>query len=106
MDRSEVRRRLVATGEEITDSEGTVIGYVAQAARFRLDKSHIAGGGFLAVVRDEESGDFVGTEFDALPHPKTGNPYPAGHSGHAWRVTTLVEAIERVMAYQITPGVQ
>ena len=98
-DAEEIRRLLVATGEEIRDEEGNLLGYVSQPARFKLDRGYLARGGYLVVTRDEETGDFVGTEFDALPHPKTGKPYPAGHSELAWRVSTLEEACTRVHSY-------
>lgn len=97
MEREVVRGILLAIGEEILDDSGTVIGYVAQPARFRLSRPYLARGGFLVVSRDEESGEIVGTEFDALPHPKSGIPYPAGHWAEAWRVHSLDEALERVM---------
>lgn len=99
MQESEIRRLLAATGEEIRDEAGTVLGYVSQPARFRLHLDRLARGGFLIVTRDEESGEYVGTEFDALPHPRTGEPYPAGHSEEAWRAITLVEAVDRVLSY-------
>ncbi len=98
MDRDEVRQLLIATGEEITNTQGQVIGYASQPARFRLNRPYLARGGFLVVTRDEESGHYVGTEFDALPHPKTGAPYPAGHSERAFEVATIEEALEKVMA--------
>lgn len=98
MEVAEVRRLLLATGEEIADDQGTVLGYAAQPARFRLNAPHLARGGFLVVVRDEESGAYIATEFDALPHPKNGQPYPAGHSEVIWRVDTLEEAVSLVLA--------
>ncbi len=106
MDRNDVRALLIATGEEITDNGGATIGYVAQPARFRIQRPYLARGGFLVVVRDEETGEYTGTEYDALPHPTTGSPYPAGHSALAWHVSTLEEAVERVMAYQTESSVQ
>lgn len=99
MELSELRRMLEATGLEITDDEGNVVGYVSQPARFRLDRSYLARGGFLVVSRDEETGQFIGAEYDALPHPKTGQPYPAGHSEAVWRVSSLQEALSLVLAY-------
>ncbi len=90
---------LKATGEEILDDDGTVIGYVAQPARIKVNQSYLGRGGFLVVTRDEESGDYIGTEFDALPNPKTGDVYPAGHSAEAWRVSHLDLAVERVSHY-------
>jgi hypothetical protein len=95
----EVRRMLAATGEEIRDLDGTVLGYAAQPARFKIDRPYLARGGFLVVERDEATGHFIGTEYDALPHPKTGAPYPAGHSEQVWRAETLEEAVRRVMEY-------
>lgn len=106
MNREEVRRALQATGEEIRDDDGNIVGYVEQPARFRVNRPYLARGGFLVVTRDEASGQFIGTEFDALPHPKTGQPYPAGHSEQAWSAATLAEALERVMAYLSEAGVQ
>lgn len=100
----EVRRMLEATGEEIYDEEGRSLGYVAQPARFRLNLPHLALGGFLVVTRDEESREYIGTLFDALPHPKSRQPYPAGHSEQVWRVRSLDEALVRVMVF-FTPDV-
>lgn len=99
MELDHLRLMLKATGEEILDDDGHVIGYVAQPARIRVNQSYLARGGFLVVTRDEESGDYVGTEFDALPHPKSGEVYPAGHSDQAWRVPDLDRAVERVLSY-------
>jgi hypothetical protein len=98
MDREEIRRIIRATGEEITDEQGSVVGYVAQPARFKLNRPYLALGGFLVVMREEETGEYVGTEFDALPHPRTREPYPAGHSEQVWRTASLEEAFVRVMA--------
>lgn len=103
MDPTEVRRMLEATGEEIRDDLGHLLGYVAQPARFKVNQPYLAMGGFLVVHRQEETGEYVGTEFDALPHPKTRRPYPAGHSEQVWRVTTLEEALDRVMTYSLDP---
>jgi len=103
MDRAEITRLVVATGEEIRDDAGHVVGYVSQPARFKLDRSYLARGGFLVVVRDEESGEYIGTEYDALPHPKTRQPYPAGHSEQVWRTRDLDEAVSRVME-SLTPA--
>lgn len=98
-DADEIRRLLVATGEEIRDDQGNLLGYVSQPARFKLNQPYLARGGYLVVTRDEETGAFIGTEFDALPHPKTGRPYPAGHSEQAWRVSAIDEACARVLSY-------
>lgn len=98
-DIDEIRRLLVATGEEIRDDAGNLLGYVSQPARFKIDRTYLARGGYLVVTRDEDTGDYVGTEFDALPHPKTGKPYPAGHSEQAWRVRTIDEACASVQSY-------
>ncbi|MDF2630785.1 MAG: hypothetical protein K0R39_4616 [Symbiobacteriaceae bacterium] len=95
----EIRRFLLATGEEIRDDAGNLLGYVAQPARWKIDRAYLARGGYLVVHRDEETGEFVGTEFDALPHPKTGRPYPAGHSEEAWRTSAIEEACLRVLSY-------
>lgn len=99
MDEAEVRRMLVATGEEIRDDSGAVVGYAAQPARFKLQLPNLARGGFLVVTREEESGEYVGVLFDALPHPKTREPYPAGHSEQVWRTASLDEAFQRTMAH-------
>lgn len=96
----EIRRMLLAAGEEIRDDAGNLLGYVAQPARFKINRAYLARGGFLVVQRDEETGHYVGTEFDALPHPKTGQPYPAGHSEESWRVPTLEQAFAQVMLYK------
>jgi hypothetical protein len=106
MDGAEVRRMLIATGEEIRDDAGHVVGYVAQPARFKVQAPHLALGGFLVVTRDEESGHYIATEFDALPHPKTREPYPAGHSERVWQTPDLEEAYQRVMAYFPLAGLQ
>ena len=106
MDGTEVRRMLIATGEEIRDEDGTVLGYVAQPARFKVQEPHLALGGFLVVTRNEETGHYIATEFDALPHPKTREPYPAGHSERVWQTPDLEEAYQRVMAYFRADGLQ
>lgn len=93
---AQIRSQLIATGEEIRDEAGQVIGYVAQPARFKLNRPYLGLGGFLVVTREEESGAYIGTEFDALPHPKTGKPYPAGHSEQVWCTHDLEEATRRV----------
>lgn len=98
MDHIQIRQLLISTGEEIRDEQGQVIGYVAQPARFKLQRPYLAMGGFLVVTRDEATGEWVGTEFDALPHPKSGQPYPAGHSEPVWRTASLEEALERTIA--------
>lgn len=100
---TQIRSQLIATGEEILDEAGQVVGYVAQPARFKLNRSYLALGGFLVVTREEETGEYIGTEFDALPHPKTGNPYPAGHSEQVWRTDDLEEAVRRVLDSLVTP---
>lgn len=94
---AEIREQLLATGQEILDEQGRVLGYVAMPARFKLNRPYLARGGFLVVFRDEETGEYVATEFDALPHPKTRAPYPAGHSEQIWRTADLDEAVRRVV---------
>lgn len=98
MESAEIRRMLEACGEEIRDDHGEVVGYVEQPAKFKLNRPYLAMGGFLVVTRDEHTGVFTGTEFDALPHPKSGQPYPAGHSERVWQVKTLDEAFICVMS--------
>jgi hypothetical protein len=93
---AELLELLRATGEEIFDEDGNQIGYASQPARFKLENPRLARGGFLVVTREEETGAYVGTIFDALPHPKTGRPYPAGHSEEIWRTTSLQEALRLV----------
>lgn len=97
MDEVVVEAALRATREEIVDEAGKVVGYAAQSARFKLQRPYLARGGFLVVVRDEETGEYVAAEFDALPHPRTGVPYPAGHSQPAWRTASLKEAVALVV---------
>jgi len=99
METDHLRLILMATGEEILDDDGTVIGYVAQPARIRVNQPYLSRGGFVVVTRDEQTGQFIGTEFDALRNPKTGEDYPAGHSELAWQVPDLEHALERVLAY-------
>ncbi|MGE5674123.1 MAG: hypothetical protein ACM3XM_09560 [Mycobacterium leprae] len=101
-----MRELLLATGQEILDDTGTVIGYVAQPAHFKASRGYLARGGYLVVTRDEATGHYTGTEFDALPHPKTGKPYPAGHSGQVWTAPTLEKAVALVMAYLQESGVE
>jgi len=96
METAEIRELLAATGQEICDAEGRVIGYAAQPARFKLNRPHLARGGFLVVARDECTGEYVGTEFDALPHPRSEKLYPAGHSEQVWRTPDFEEAVRRV----------
>ncbi len=93
---AEIRELLAATGQEICDADGRVIGYAAQPARFKLNRPHLARGGFLVVVRDEATGEYIGTEFDALPHPRTAKLYPAGHSEQVWRTADFEEAVRLV----------
>lgn len=92
------------TGEELFDEAGQVIGYVAQPARFKLSRPSLARGGFLVVTRNELTGEYVGTLFDALPHPKTGRPYPAGHSEEVWRTQSLAEAVRFTQAELVAEG--
>lgn len=106
MNEQEIRAMLQATGEEITDPDGSVIGYVSQPARFRVNRPYLARGGFLVVHRDQESGHYIGTEFDALPHPTTGEGYPAGYSQLVFKAVSLAEALRRVMAYLADADVQ
>lgn len=96
MDEAEIRSQLLATGEEILDDEGQAVGYVAQPARFKLNRSYLARGGFLVVLRDEETGHYIATEFDALRHPKTREDYPAGHSEQVWRTPDIEAAVRGV----------
>lgn len=98
MDLAEIREQLRATGEEILDDQGQVVGYISMPARFKLNQPYLARGGFLVVTREEETGEYVATEFDALPHPKTRQPYPAGHSEQVWRTASLEKAAQRVHA--------
>lgn len=104
MDQNELTLLLQGTGEELYDESGQVIGYVAQPARFKLSRPTLARGGFLVVTRDERTGEYVGTLFDALPHPKTGRPYPAGHSEELWRTPLLAEAV-RLTQSELAEGV-
>jgi hypothetical protein len=96
---AEIHAKLLAAGEEITDEGGQVIGYVSQPARFKVEQPYLGLGGFLVVERDEATGDYIGTEFDALKHPKSGLPYPAGHSEQVFRVSTFEMAYSLVAAY-------
>jgi len=98
-----LRLLIKATGEEIHDDAGLVIGYVSQPARIRVNQPYLARGGFVVVTRDEETGNYIGTEFDALKHPKTGEAYPAGHSEEACRFADLDAALERVLVYFSAP---
>ncbi|HYF95591.1 MAG TPA: hypothetical protein VD969_25540 [Symbiobacteriaceae bacterium] len=96
----EIRRLLAATWEEIHDGAGNTLGCAAQPARFKVERPYLARGGFLVVEYDEASGEYIGTEFDALLHPKTREPYPAGHSERVWRARTLEDAYQLVITYQ------
>lgn len=96
MDDTEIRSQLIATGEEVLDDDGRPVGYISRPARFKLDRPYLARGGFLVVERSEETGVYVGTEYDALPHPRTKEPYPAGHSEQVWRTDDLEEAVQLV----------
>jgi hypothetical protein len=98
MTEDELLELIRGTGEELHDDAGKVIGYVAQPARFKLDRPGLARGGFLVVTRNELTGEYVGTIFDALPHPKNGRPYPAGHSEEIWRTASLTEAVRLTQA--------
>lgn len=94
----EVAARLRSVAEEIEDDEGRVIGYVANPARFKLAKPYLGGGGFLEVILDEASGDFVANEWDALWDPKAERHYPAGHCfPTVWRAVSLEEAVQRIL---------
>lgn len=96
MDEGAIRHLLTATREEVLDDDGQPIGCITRPARFKLDHADLARGGFLVVERDEETGEYVGTVYDALPHPRTKEPYPAGYSEQAWRTADLEEAVRRV----------
>lgn len=105
MDVNELTRLIQGTGEELFDESGQAIGYVAQPARFKLTRPALARGGFLVVTRNEITGEYVATLFDALPHPKTGRPYPAGHSEELWRTSDLAEAVRLTHAELAAEGV-
>lgn len=105
MEESELLLLIRGTGEELYDETGQSIGYVAQPARFKLDRPSLARGGFLVVTRNELTGEYMGTLFDALPHPKTGRPYPAGHSEEVWRTSSLTEAVRLTLVELAREGV-
>lgn len=105
VEEDELLRLIQGTGEELYDEAGEAIGYVAQPARFKLSRSALARGGFLVVTRNELTGEYVGTLFDALPHPKTGRPYPAGHSEELWRTPSLKEAVRLTQEQLAAEGV-
>lgn len=100
MDKETVRTMLEAAGQEIYDDDGNLIGMVYSPAKFKVNQSYLGLGGFLIVSRSEETGRYHAAEYDALPHPKTGNPYPGGHAlPDAWVVDTLEEALAQVLTY-------
>lgn len=99
MTEDEVRRYVSQAGEEITDDEGNVIGYVSAPARFKVNRPYLAAGGFLVVERDEETGRFIGIEFDALWDPKRQRYYPAGYSERAFAAPDLETAVQAVLDY-------
>lgn len=99
MTAEEVRALLRQAGEEITDDQGRVIGYVRVPARFKVNRPYLAGGGFLIVERDEETGAYVGIEFDALWDKKRRRYYPAGYSERVFTAPDLESAVQAVLAY-------
>lgn len=99
MEAAEIRRRLMATAEEIRDEEGNLLGVVRVPARFRARRAYLSNGGFLVVERDEEDGAFVAVEFDAFYDKKTKKEYPSGYSQRVFKVHDLDEAVRLVAAY-------
>lgn len=99
MTEDEVRALVRQAGEEITDDSGQVIGYVTRPVRFKVDRPYLAGGGFLVVERDEDTGQYVGLEFDALWDKKSRRYYPAGYSQRVFTASTLDEAVHRTLGY-------
>lgn len=105
MDADEVRELLLAAGEEIRDEAGNAIGYVHAPARFKLDKPYLGSGGFLIVERDEESGEWVASEYDALWDQKRRRYYPSGYCDPGvWRTASLEEAVRLVLAHLARPA--
>lgn len=99
MDVDEIRRLVSLAGETVTDDAGNEIGYIRVPARFKVNRGYLAGGGFLVVERDEDTGIFIGIEFDALWDPKRRRHYPAGYSERVFTAPDLDTAVLRVQAY-------
>lgn len=100
MDKETIRTMLIQAGEEVYDDDGKLVGIVYRPAKFKVNQKYLGLGGFLIVERNEETSHYHGNEWDALPHPKSGNPYPAGHSlESAWVAPTLEEAFLEVLKY-------
>lgn len=94
-----MRALLESVGEEITDDQGQVIGYVHAPARFKLGKEYLGNGGFLQVERDELTGEFVASEWDALWDKQKKRFYPAGYCDpDIWRTPDLEAAVQLVLA--------
>jgi len=101
--REDVLQQLLSIGDIVED--GVVIGYVDAALRFKVKESHLGHGGFLVVRRDEATGDFVASEFDALQDPRTGRMYPGGYAAEGvWRVSDPEVAADQIMAYLYRAG--
>lgn len=96
--RNDLLRMLGSIGEIVED--GAVIGYVDAALRFKVSEEHLGHGGYLEVRREEKSGDFVASEYDALQDPRTGRLYPGGYSAReVWRFSDPERAADQIMTY-------
>ena len=106
MEAAAVRELLLAAGEEICGEDGSVIGYVHAPARFKLEKPYLGGGGFLVVEKDEGTGDWVASEYDALWDKKRRRYYPAGYCDPGvWRSADLDAAVGLVLR-SLAPAVE
>lgn len=96
--REDVCRMLASIGEILED--GVSIGYVDAALRFKVNEDHLGHGGFLEVRREEATGDYVASEYDALQDPRTGRLYPGGFAAReVWRLADRERAADLIMGY-------
>lgn len=100
----QVRDLVRQSGEELTDDDGNIIGYISAPAKIKVDRPYLANGGFLVVERNDETGEYVAVEYDALWDRKTQRHYPAGYSWRVFATADLDEAVEQVLAYMAGGG--
>lgn len=99
MDPEAVRAALAGVVQEVSDDDGQVIGRVCTRARFKIERPYLSRGGFLIVDFDEQTGEYVASEWDALRDEKSGRLYPAGLCvGATWRAGSLEQATKAVLA--------
>lgn len=101
---AELRSMISQAGEEIADEDGQVIGFISAPAKIKVNRPYLANGGYLVISRDEDSGDFIAVEYDALWDRKKQRHYPSGYSERIFAAPSLDEAVARVIAYLAGEG--